>query len=37
MDHYPAVPSGVNVQLDPVGIERNGPPESGSGVLVFVS
>jgi hypothetical protein len=37
MHHYTPVPSRVNVQLDAIGIERDGPPEGGSRVLVFVT
>src|SRR5688500_11207638 len=37
VDHDSPVPSRVDVQLHAIGIERDGAPESSSGVFVFVS
>ena len=37
VDYDPAVSSGVDIQLYPVGIEHDRPPEGGPRVFVFVS
>jgi hypothetical protein len=37
MHHDSAIPGGVHVQLDTIGVEHDRPAKGGTGVLVFVS
>ena len=37
MDHDGAVASGVDVELDPVGVQHHRPAEGGTRVLVLVT